>query len=185
MTTRLAPALLIIIATVASAAATQLEWDKRTTGKPVANPTPVTATRADVISEIKELLDRNQIPVANENQDETSGAYVVVTEPIIFARGIVAKTQLGHFAEIGAPEVQNVVRGRVTLRIEVSPSSPTTQLIGVSGVFEGLQQGPAQSWIKVPSRGLLEDKFLKHALMDLQGMTFDDVRPDESILEVN
>jgi hypothetical protein len=182
--TRLALAVLAVV-TLATASAAQLEWDKHRTGKPVQNPTPVVATRADVISEIKELLARNAIPVASENADETRGAYVFVTQPVVFARGIVAKTQLGHFAEMGAPEVQNVVRGRVTMRIEISPSSPTTQLVGASCTFEGLQQGPGQSWVKTPSRGLLEDKFLKHLLMDLQGTTFDDVRPDESLLEVN
>jgi hypothetical protein len=79
--------------------------------------------------------------------------------------------------------VQNIVRGRVTLRIEVAPSTPTTSLVGVAATFEGLRQGPTQQWIAASSRGLLEDKILKHMLMDLQGTTFDDVRPDEGILE--
>ena len=168
-----------------AAAAAQLEWDKHTTGKPVPNPAPVAAARADIISEVKELLGRDNIPIQGETQDETKGAYVITTEPVVFARGIVAKTQLGHFAEVGAPEVQNVVRGRVVLRIEISPSNPTTSLVGVSATFEGLQQGPAQQWLKTPSKGLLEDKILKHMMMDLMGTSFDDVRPDESILEVN
>lgn len=180
------PALAVLAIMVLGAAANaQLEWDKRTTGKPVPNPTPVVAARADIISEIKELLERNQIPIQSEIQDDPKGAYVIVSGPVVFARGIVAKTQLGHFAEVGAADVQSIVRGRVTLRIEIAPSSPSTSLVGVSGVFEGLQQGGVPQWIKAPSRGLLEDKILKHVLMDLVGTTFDDVRPDESILEVN
>jgi hypothetical protein len=168
-----------------TAAAAQLEWDKHTTGKPVPNPAPVVASRADIVSEVKELFERNEIPVEGETQDETKGSYVITSAPVVFARGIVAKTQLGHFAEVGAPEVQNVVRGRVALRVEISPSNPTTSLVGVSAIFEGLQQGPAQQWTKAPSKGLLEDKILKHMMMDVMGTTFDDVRPDESILEVN
>ena len=35
------------------------------------------------------------------------------------------------------------------------------------------------------AKGLLEDKILKHVMMDVMGTSFDDVRPDESILEVN
>ena len=170
---------------LAAAAAAQLEWDKHTTGKPVPNPAPVVAARADIISEVKELFARNEIPVQGESQDETKGSYVITSEPIIFARGIVAKTQLGHFAEVGASDVKNVVRGRVVIRVEISPSNPTTSLVGVSATFEGLQQGPAQQWLKTPSKGLLEDKILKHVMMDVMGTSFDDARPDESILEVN
>lgn len=175
----------IVLAAASSVAVAQLEWDKHTTGKPVQNPAPVAAKRADIITEVKELLSRNEIPVKAETEEETKGSYVITTEPVVFARGIVAKTQLGHFAEVGAPEVQGLVRGRVTLRIEIAPSTPATSLVGVSATFEGLRQGPSQAWVKWPSRGLLEDKLLKHVIMDLQGTTFDDVRPDESILENN
>jgi hypothetical protein len=175
----------VAVAAFAAAAPAQLEWDKRKTGKPVANPASVVANRADVIAEIKELFGRNEIPIASENADDSKGTYVFVAQPIVFARGIVALTQLGHFAEVGAPDVQSIVRGRVTLRVELAPSNPTTQLVGVSAVFEGLRQGPDQRWVRTPSRGLLEDKILKHVMMDVQGTTFDDVRPDESILEVN
>lgn len=177
-------ALLAVLAT-SSVAPAQFEWDKHTTGRPVQNPAPVAAKRADIISEVKELLDKNQIPIDGEHEDETKGVYVFTTQPVVFGRGIVALTQLGHFAEVGAPDVQNVVRARVTLRIEVAPSTPTTCLVGVSATFEGLRQGPSQQWVRSPSRGLLEDKFLKHVIMDVQGTSFDDVRPDENILEVN
>lgn len=180
------PALaLLFIAVTASASVGQFEWDKKKTGRPVQNPAQVVAKRADIVTEVKELLERNAIPVEGETEDPTRGTTVITTQPVVFARGIVALTQLGHFAEVGAPEVQNVVRGRVTMRVEIAPSTPTTYLVGVSAIFEGLRQGPSQQWVKSPSRGLLEDKFLKHVIMDLQGTTFDDVRPDENLLEVN
>jgi len=175
----------LVLVTLATAAPAQFEWDKHKTGRPVDNPVAVVAKRADIVTEIKELLARNEIPVANENETDVKGSYVLTTQPVVFARGIVALTQLGHFAEVGAADVQNVVRGRVTLRVEVTPSTPTTSLVGVSANFEGLRQGPSTQWVASPSRGLLEDKFLKHVIMDLQGTSFDDVRPDENILEVN
>ncbi len=176
-------AVVVVVAGFVSASASaQFEWDKPKTLRPVSNPTQIAANRADVISEVTDLLARNDITIASQTDDETKGATVFVTEPVVFARGIVAKTQLGHFAEVGASEVTNIVRGRVTLRIEVLPSSPTMSLVGASAMFEGLRQGPGQEWIKTTSRGILEDKFLKHVLMDIQGTTFDDVRPDESLL---
>jgi hypothetical protein len=110
----------------------------------------------------------------------------LTSEPVVFARGIVAKGQFGHYAEISDSRSEGVIRGRVTIRVEVAPTTPASALVGVYGSFDGLRQGPNQGWISAPSRGLLEDKILKHLVMDLTGASFgDDVLPDEAILEVN
>lgn len=175
----------LMVVSVSVAASAQLEWDKRRPLKPVPNPSPVGAARVDIISETKALLERNQIPVKSESAEDESGRYVIVTEPVVFARGIVAKTQLGHFAEIGAARVQDISRARVQLRIEISPSNPTTSMVGIAATFEGLRQGAGQEWIGTPSLGLLEDKMLKVLITNLTGRTFEDVKPDEGILEVN
>ena len=83
-------------------ASAQLEWDKKKPLKPVENPSPVGASRVDIISEAKALLAKNEIPVLSETADEEGGKHTIVTEQVVFARGIVAKTQLGHFAQRAA-----------------------------------------------------------------------------------
>ncbi|MBK6313406.1 MAG: hypothetical protein IPF53_03575 [Blastocatellia bacterium] len=166
-------------------ASAQLEWDKKKPLKPVENPSPVGASRVDIISEAKALLAKNEIPVLSETADEEGGKHTIVTEQVVFARGIVAKTQLGHFAEIGASSVQDISRARVQIRIEIAPSTPTNSLVGVSAKFEGLRQGMGQQWIETPSLGLLEDKILKSLITNLTGRTFEDVKPDDGILTVN
>jgi hypothetical protein len=178
-------ALCCLLLLSAAPAAAQLEWDKRNANRPVPNPSPVVATREQIVAEVKRLLERDEIPVASESQDETRGIYVITTERVVFARGIVARTQIGHFADIGPASAHDVVRGRVSLRIEIAPSTPSTSMVGVAATFEALKQEAVQSWFAAPSLGLLEDKFLKHVIMNLVGTTFQDVRPDESILTVN
>ena len=174
-------ALAVLIFSAVSSA--QLEWDKKHPLKRLPNPNPVSASRDDIVKEVKALFAKNQIPVKSENLDETRGIYVLTSDSVVFARGIVAPGQFGHFADTSDIRTQSVIRGRVTIRVEIAPTTPTSALVGVYGTFEGLRQGPNQGWISAPSRGLLEDKILKHVMMDLTGATYgDDVLPDEDIL---
>lgn len=175
----------LVLMTVSVGASAQLEWDKKKPLKPVENPSPVGASRVDIISETKALLAKNEIPILSETAEEEGGKVTIVTEQVVFGRGIVAKTQLGHFAEIGASSVTDISRARVQIRIEIAPSTPTNSLVGVSAKFEGLQQGMGQRWIETPSLGLLEDKILKSLITNLTGRTFEDVKPDDGILTVN
>lgn len=161
----------------------QLEWDKRITGKPLPNPTRIQASREAVLEEVKRLLEINHIPVTSEAEGDERGRVVLTSEPIVFARGIVAKTQLGHYASLPSPDARDIVRGRVVLRIEIAPESPGVSNLGAAATFEGLEQRAEQKWVHFPSRGLLEDKFLKHVVLGLVGTTFDDVRPEEPLLE--
>jgi hypothetical protein len=178
-------ALCLLLAFAVAPAGAQLEWDKRNPNQTIPNPSPVVAQRDQIVAEVKRLLARDEIPVKSEGVDETSGLYTITTEPVVFARGIVARTQLGHFADIGPASSHDVIRGRVALRVEIAPSSPSTAMVGVSAIFEGLKQEAIQSWFTAPSRGLLEDKLLKHIVMNLVGTTYGDIRPDESILTPN
>lgn len=184
MIKRLAVLLLLFTALQAGASA-QLEWDKPKAGRPIPNPSSINTNRDEISRIVQEILARNGIPVKVENMDDNRGTVTIVTEPVVFARGIVAQTQLRHFAEVGASEVTDITRGRVSLRIEVSPASPTSTIVGVYGTFEGFAQGTIPKWVPTQSKGILEDKFLKQVVMLALGTTFDDLEPDDSLLEVN
>lgn len=168
-------------AVVATSAAAQLEWDRKKTDVPVPNPSPVRASRDEIAAAIKALLDRNQIPIRSEGSGER-GVLTVTTEPVVFARGIVARTQLGHFADLTGSARTEFTRGRVAMRIEIEPSTPTTSLVGVTGTFEGLRSATTE-WTGYRSLGRLEDKFLKLLLANLAGQSFPDVQPDDPLLE--
>jgi len=173
----------ILFVCAASTAFAQIAWDKHRTGIPVPNPTSITGSQDEVTTKVKQLLERNAIEIAAEEKDEKRGTNIITTAPVVFARGIVARTQLGHFAELDTRNSKNIIQGRVTIKIEITPSTPSASLAGISTVFEGLSQQAFQTWAKVPSKGLLEDRILKQLVTETTGQSFDDIRPNEKILE--
>lgn len=179
MLKRLAVVGAIVLALAVSTQA-QLEWDKKKI-RPLPNPVPISASRAAIETAIRELLEQNEISVKSEGAGER-GTFVVTTEPVVFARGIVAKTQLGHFADLSPTGRSEFSRGRVAMRIEIEPSTLTTSLVSVAGTFEGFRTEVNQ-WSTYQSRGLLEDKFLKLLVSRLTGQAFDDVEADDRLLE--
>ena len=161
MIRRLAP-ILALISVLAAPANAQLEWDKPDRQKPLPNPSSVRVGRDRALELAKAVLAERSYPLRSATCDETSGVCTITTEPIIFTRGIVAATQFSHFAEHSASDVRHIVRGRVVLRVEVSPTSPTASLVGIYGTFARLSEGAVGSeWTRSPSRGVLEDELLR------------------------
>lgn len=158
----------LVLGMAASLSTAQVSWDKHRPTKPLPNPSPVNGTREQIVDNVKSLLAKNSVGVKSEGVDAQNGSYVIRTEEIIFARGIVAGTQLGHFAETEDPGLQNVVRGRVALRIEIVPSTPTASLVGVFGTFEGQRAGTTE-WKAAPSRGILEDRVMRYLVTAVSG----------------
>jgi hypothetical protein len=153
---------LAVLAALAAPGRAQLEWDKPKVNRPLPNPSPVRMDRDHAVALAKAVLAEKDYAVKGEDCDHAQGGCVLTTEPKVFTRGIVAGTQYRHFADLGASDVRQVSRGRVALRVEVSPSSTTQALVGVYGTFEGLVQSPSGSqWVASPSRGLLEDEILR------------------------
>jgi hypothetical protein len=78
--------------------------------------------------------------------------------------------------------LQNVVRGRVALRIEIAPSTPTASRVGVFGTFEGQRAGSLE-WAKAPSRGILEDRVLRYLVTAVSGGTLEGA--DDDLLDTS
>jgi hypothetical protein len=166
-----------VLLAVAGLASAQVGWDKHRPTKPLPNPSPVNGTREQIVSNVKALLSRNDIPLKDEGTDGRNGSYVITTEPVVFARGLIAGTQLGHFAETKDPGLQNVVRGRVKLRIEIAPTTAAASKVGVYGTFEGLRAGSTE-WVAAPSRGILEDRVMRYLVTALSGGTLEEAEDD-------
>jgi hypothetical protein len=158
----------LFVLALATATAAQVGWDKHRPTKPLPNPSPVGGTRDQIVSAIKALLANNDVTIKSEGVNSENGSYVITTEPVIFARGLISGTQLGHFAETKNPGLQQVVRGRVALRVEIAPTAPTAARVGVYGTFEGLRAGTTE-WATAPSRGILEDRVLRYLVTAVGG----------------
>lgn len=160
-------AALLALAPVGNA---QLEWDKRKVDQPLANPSAVRVEREQTLEIVRAVLAHNEITVKSSTCDDRSGVCTIVTEPSVFTRGIVADSQFDHVAELGATDVRHVVRGRVALRVEVTPTNPRASSVGIYGTFDGLVEGATGSeWVVSRSRGVLEDRLMREVVAAASG----------------
>lgn len=142
--------------------AAQIQFNKPKTAKPLPNPAIMSATRDEAVTIIKQMLETREIPLDKEDCSATTGECTLISKPVIFTKGIPAKSQLQHYSEMPERDPRNWSKGRYVLRFQVSPATPRTAQVGAYARFEGLTDGAAgQEWIQLASRGELEDLMLR------------------------
>jgi hypothetical protein len=155
-----------------AAGSSQLEWDKPSKPKPFPNPSTVRIPRDEAAKIVREVLAEQGFTVKSDALEESRGVLVVQCEPYIFTRGLVADTQFKHFAELPAASVRKILRGRVTLRVEVAPVDVATSSVTIGAAFHGLAEGAVPSeWVAARSRGLYEDRLLCFVVTRANGDT--------------
>jgi hypothetical protein len=148
----------------------QIQLNKPKAIKPLPNPSVLSSSRDDVLTVTKQMLETREVPVDKEDCNPTSGECVLVSKPVVFIKGIATRSQLEHYCDVPTAAVRNWARGRYTLRIQISPASPTTCLVGVYAKFEGLSDNVTGSeWVQLTSKGELEDVLLRCIQSRLQG----------------
>jgi hypothetical protein len=148
----------------------QIQFDRPKAAKPLPNPSIVGAQRDELITTIKQMLETREIPLDKEDCNATTGECSIISKPVIFTKGIPAKSQLQHYADMPTRDVRNWSKGRYVLRFQISPASPKTSQVGVYAKFEGMTDGVVGSeWVPLPSKGELEDLMLKCVQDRVQG----------------
>jgi hypothetical protein len=143
-------------------AAAQIQFDRPKAAKPLPNPSIMGATRDDVVTVIKQMMETREIPLDKEDCNATTGECTLISKFVIFTKGIPAKSQLQHFSELSDRDLRNWSQGKYVLRFQISPATPKTAQVGAYAKFEGRTDGAAgQEWISLNSRGELEDMMLK------------------------
>lgn len=150
---------LLVVITTASA---QMEFSKPKPVKPLPNPSIMSATRDEVVSITKQMLETREVPLDKEDCSTTTGECTLLTKSVVFIKGIAAKNQLQHYCELPSVDVRNWVRGRYLLRFQITPATPKTSQVGVYAKFEGMMNAPTGSeWIPLTSKGQIEDLMLR------------------------
>lgn len=158
---------LVMIAIPASG---QIQFDRPKAAKPLPNPSIIGATRDELMTSIKQMLETREIPLDKEDCNANTGECSVISKPVIFTKGIPAKSQLQHYSDMPERDVRNWSKGRYVLRFQVSPASPKTSQVGVYAKFEGMTDGVVGSeWVPLTSKGELEDLMLKCLQDRVQG----------------
>src|SRR5215213_2056007 len=87
----------ILIAGVTSSAQIQLNRPKAE--KPLPNPTIMTASRDEVMTLTKQMLETREIPLDKEECNPTTGECTLISKPLVFIKGITTRSQLEHYCE--------------------------------------------------------------------------------------
>jgi hypothetical protein len=148
----------------------QIEFSKPKTIKPLPNPSIIFATRDEVMSIIKQMLETREIPLDKEDCNTTTGECTLISKPVVFIKGIATKSQLEHYCTMPRVDVRDWARGRYVLRFQLTPATPKTAQVGVYARFEGMMNGAAGSeWVALTSKGELEDLMLRCIQDRVQG----------------
>jgi hypothetical protein len=161
---RLTPILRVVLASLflAVTGAAQIQFSKPKAVKPLPNPSIMSATRDEAVTIIKQMLETREIPLDKEDCSATTGECTLISKPLIFTKGIPAKSQLKHYTEMSDRDPRDWSKGRYVLRFQVTPATPRTAQVGAYARFEGLTDGAAgQEWITLTSRGEMEDLMLR------------------------
>jgi hypothetical protein len=154
----------------------QIQFSKPKPVQPLANPYLVGATRDDIIRVTKQMLETREVPLDKEDCNPTTGECTLISKPVVFIKGIAARSQLQHFCELSDADVRQWSRGRYVLRVQISPASTKTAQVGVYAKFEGLLNSVTGSeWVALVSKGLLEDQMLRCILDRVQGNECKDI----------
>src|SRR6266699_6162690 len=124
---RSALALLLMVITAAG----QIQFSKPKPVKPLPNPSIIFATRDEVISITKQMLETREIPLDKEDCNTTTGECTLISKPVVFIKGIATKSQLEHYCTMPRVDVRDWARGRYVLRFQLTPATPKTAQVGV------------------------------------------------------
>jgi hypothetical protein len=161
----------------ALAAGAQIEFSKPKAEKPLPNPSIMPASRDEMLTLVRQLLETREMPLDKEDCNPTNGECAFITKPVIFIKGIQTRSQLEHYCEVPAASVRSWSRGRYVMRIQISPASTKTCQVGVYARFEGMTEGAIGSgWVPLVSRGRLEDWWLRCIQERLQGGNCENIK---------
>lgn len=148
----------------------QIQLQKPKTIKPLPNPSIIVASRDEVMSTTKQMLETREIPLDKEDCNQVTGECMLLSKAVVFTKGIPTRSQLEHYCDVPSAAVRNWVRGRYVLRFQITPASTKTAQVGVYAKFEGMTDGVSGSeWVPLTSKGELEDTMLRCIQDRVQG----------------
>src|SRR5882724_8333248 len=111
-------------------AVAQIQFSRPKPAKPLPNPSIIFATRDEVISITKQMLETREIPLDKEDCNSTTGECTLISKPVVFIKGIATKSQLEHYCTMQRLDVRDWARGRYVLRFQLTPATPKTSQVG-------------------------------------------------------
>lgn len=163
-----------------SDATRSFDWGKGKTHvrERLPNPYKLNSRRDALIETIAGVLRDKKMQI-----DEASsrlGDGIVVTQPIIFARGpVIAQNELKRYGLVDFGD-NAWSRARMSLTIEVQPIDGIQNNVSVNAKIEGLAgTGLTSEWMTVRSSGQAEEEFLIKLVEAVTGVSPDDPKVND------
>jgi hypothetical protein len=139
----------------------QLQLDRPKTEPRLDNPFVIHAQREQILQTVREVLKTCAIQVDDSLSNQNEGK--IVTQSVVFTRGVTAKADLEYLAKMPASEVRNWQQGRLRLEINALPLDGERSQISVIAHIEGkfIDASSGVKWIEGQSNGTLEDEALR------------------------
>lgn len=125
----------------------------------LANPYRMNSRRDILIQNVLDILKEQKL-LLNESASRKADA-VLVTEPLIFAKGaVITRNELNRYAILPNSDV-SWNRGRYTLTVEIQSIDGIQNNVSVTAKVEGRSENGLQSeWTTLQSSGAAEEEFL-------------------------
>jgi hypothetical protein len=158
------PRLLIAFACLAcwsSVAAAQIELQRPKPELPLPNPYTINVPREKIIEAAQEIFKACAIQINEEASRPADGK--LVTKPLVYTKGVTARSDLEYLSNPPASDVRNWIQGRYSLEINALPVDGKRSQIQVTAHIQGRISGilSDEKWIDSPSNGRLEDEVLR------------------------
>ena len=150
----------VVLAICSTSVLAQLTFDRPKTEPNLANPYTMGSKREDVMKAAIEIFKACAFPIDEAASNPKEGK--LVTKPVIYTRGVTARTDLEHLAEMPASRVRNWVQGRFMLEVLSLPVDPIRTQLQVSAKIQGrIGDAAEETWIEGVSNGNLEDEVIR------------------------
>jgi len=138
----------------------------------LANPYKMNSRRDILVENVLEVLKEQKLLV-NESASRKSDG-IIVTEPLIFARGaVITRNELNRYAILPNSDA-SWTRGRYTLTIEIQSIDGIQNNVSVTAKVEGRSENGLQSeWTTLQSTGSAEEEFLIKLVEMVTGIVVD------------
>jgi len=138
----------------------------------LANPYKMNSRRDVLVENVLEVLKERKLLV-NESASR-KGDGIIVTEPLIFAKGaVISRNELNRYAILPDSDT-SWTRGRFTLTVEVQSIDGIQNNVSVTAKVEGRSENGMQSeWTTLQSTGAAEDEFLVKLVEMVTGVVID------------
>ena len=149
-----------LLAVASTTALAQLTFDKPKGEPNLSNPYTMGSKREDVMKTALEIFKTCGFPIDEANTNVKEGK--ITTKFVIYTRGVTARTDLEHLAEMPASRVRNWVQGRFALEVMSLPIDPLRTQLQVMARIQG-RVGDAieETWLEGNTNGNLEDEVIR------------------------